>query len=215
MNLANRWISAVEALGGDPAPAAAAADELLSRYGEEHRRFHNLVHVQAVVRDADHFAGELGLGVRERAVLALAACAHDVVYDARPGDDERLSAAWAADRLDRAGLPGHVIDRVERLVLTTANHDAEAGDTVASALLDADLAILAADPDGYDRYLLAVRAEYAAVDDPAWVAGRTRVLRDLLDRRWLYRTETARDHWEAPARRNLTRELVLLREAAE
>lgn len=34
------------------------------------------------------------------------------------------------------------------------------------ALLDADLAILGSDPASYDRYRLAVRREYAHIDEP-------------------------------------------------
>ena len=40
-------------------------------------------------------ADEVGLDDDTAALVALAACAHDVVYDGRPGADERASAEWA------------------------------------------------------------------------------------------------------------------------
>jgi predicted metal-dependent HD superfamily phosphohydrolase len=76
-------------------------------------------------------------------------------------------------------------------------------------LLDADLAILGAAPADYERYRLAVRAEYAHVPDDAWRAGRAAVLRSLLAKEPLYRTRAAQERWAARARRNLREELAL------
>ena len=63
----------------------------------------------------------------------------------------------------------------------------------------------------YDAYASAVRQEYSAVPDHAWRTGRSRVLTSLLDRERIFLTPAGRDHWEAEARRNLTRELRALR----
>lgn len=98
------WTGAVCLLGGNQEVAAAAAADLSARYAEPHRRYHDNVHVQAVLRDAAALAGELRLSAEDRAVLAVAAGAHDVVYDGHPGDDERRSASWARDWLTRAGV---------------------------------------------------------------------------------------------------------------
>jgi len=92
----------------------------------------------AVLADAARIADALRLTATDRALLILAACAHDVVYDARPGDDERASARWASCALDRAGLGDDAL-RVEQLVLSTLAHEAPQGDPVTAALLDADL----------------------------------------------------------------------------
>ena len=180
-----------------------AADELEIRYAEPHRKYHNADHVNAVLRDVAVLAEDLGLSREDRDVLVLAACAHDVIYDGKPGDDERASAAWA-----REHVPKWAADRVEHIVLATITHSSE--DPVAQAFLDADLAILAASPDEYDRYAKAVREEYSMYDDEAWRAGRGNVLRRLLARDPIYRTEAARTRWEQRARANLERELTLV-----
>jgi predicted metal-dependent HD superfamily phosphohydrolase len=208
------WTDAVCLLGGDRQVAVAAAAELGTRYAEPHRRYHTGAHVQAVLRDVAVLAAELGLPAEERAVLALAAGAHDVVYDGRAGEDERRSASWARDWLTRAGVGPGPVGRVEELVLATAGHAAPAHDLAAWVLLDADLAILGAEPAAYDRYRAAVRQEYAAVDEPSWRAGRTAVMSKLLARDQLYRTEAGRRRWDAPARANIARELDSLRAAA-
>lgn len=204
------WIDAVTRLGGDAAIAREAADELVRRYSEKHRRYHDLRHANSVATDADALARELGIDETDRAVITLAACAHDVVYGARPGEDERLSAAWAVRWLSEAGVPTKT---VERLILTTITHEAPPDDLLATALLDADLAILGAAPPTYDAYATNVRHEYSAVDDQAWTTGRAKVVSTLLHREALYRSAPAKARWDAPARRNLTRELTRLRGA--
>lgn len=208
------WTDAVCLLGGDQEVAAAAAADLGARYAESRRHYHDSLHVRAVVRDVAVLAEELHLPAEERAVLTIAAGAHDVVYDGHPGDDERRSASWARYWLARAGVGEAHAARVEELVLATTAHSASPDDPAAWVLLDADLAILGADPLAYDRYRLAVREEYAALDEPAWRAGRTAVMSGLLARDPLYGTRAARRRWEAAARANIARELDSLRDAA-
>ena len=204
------WVAAVVALGGDRSTAQSSAAELERRYAEPHRRYHTNTHIRAVLADCSWLAAELALGPRERAVLDLAACAHDVVYDANPGDDERASAEWATTALTDAEGDGDDVRRVTELILATLTHDAGENDTTAAVLLDADLAILAADPAIYDEYVVGVRAEYAAIPDDLWAAGRGHVLRSFVARPRLFITAPANEKWEDRARANLRRELEAL-----
>ncbi|MGW4486194.1 HD domain-containing protein [Amycolatopsis sp. NPDC004368] len=209
------WDTAVAHVGGDAAAAREAWRDLEARYGEPHRHYHDLAHATAVARDGAQLA--VGLGADDRAAVVLAAWAHDVVYDAVPGEDERASAAWLRQWLTRAGAEARHIERAAALVLATAGHEAPEADEAATALLDADLAILGAAPAGYAEYAeyaAAVRREYAKYDDAVWAAGRTAVLENLLTRPRLYRSETARARWETTARRNLVAELTRWREHA-
>lgn len=180
-------------------------DDLDARYAQPHRHYHATAHVAAVLRDARWLAERVGLAAAETDVLVLAAAAHDVVYDARPGDDERASAKWARAAL--RGAAADVVERVGALVLATADHEA-VDDRIADVLFDADLAVLGGSAAAYDRYVAAVRREYAAVGDDAWRVGRGDVLRGLLARDPLYRTTPARERWARTACTNLTRELA-------
>jgi predicted metal-dependent HD superfamily phosphohydrolase len=193
------WNDAIRARGGVPQPT-----DLEARYAEPHRHYHNFIHAQQVAQDAT----ALTPSGRDRALVALAAWAHDVIYDAHPGDDERASAAWARRHLREAGLPQEDVARVEGLVLATLTHTPPPGDHLAEALLDADLAILGAAPETYERYRTAVRAEYAHVAEAQWRTGRAAVLTSLLAKDPLYRTAAAHEQWAAQARRNLTAELA-------
>ena len=141
----------------------------------------------------------------ERAIVAVAAWTHDVVYDANPGEDERASARWAREALDGVAEPH--IERVEGLILTTIEHDAPPDDRLATALLDADLAILGAPEERYAAYAEAVREEYAKYPDDVWREGRIAVLEGMLSRT-LYRSEAARTRWATAAEKNLAAELT-------
>ncbi|MCE7006310.1 hypothetical protein LWC34_26260 [Kibdelosporangium philippinense] len=199
-----QWNQAVLVLGGTPNDAAA---DLTRRYEEPHRLYHNTSHVLAVLRAAREIADVTS---REWAILTLAICAHDVIYDARPGDDERASAAWARTQLSSSGVAAHHVEQVASLVLATLGHQSD--DPLAHVLLDADLSILGSAPEVYDAYAVAVRAEYSAVSESSWRQGRSKVLRSLLDRADLFRTPQAISRWDALARENLRRELSTLRE---
>jgi len=140
--------------------------------------------------------------------VELAAWFHDAVYDpaAPAGANERASAALAAELLaDRSER-----DEVVRLVLLTAGHEVGEGDRNGAVLADADLAILGSEPERYAVYAADVRAEFAHVDDDAWRAGRSAVLRGFLARPRIYRTERAHERFDAAARRNLAEELSAL-----
>ncbi|MDT4930129.1 MAG: hypothetical protein QOF92_2996 [Pseudonocardiales bacterium] len=204
------WVAAVGHLGGGGGAAADRAADLERRYAEPHRSYHTTTHLEAVLRDSAWLGDQIGLDPDERAIVALAACAHDVVYDAKPGDDERASAQWARHALTTAGLTEDLVQRVEHLVLLTLTHTGD-DDAAGAVLLDADLAILAAEPRAYADYVAAVRAEYASVTDEQWRTGRTDVLTNLLKQQPLFHTAPAQQKWEEPARRNLDSELQALR----
>ena len=197
------WDNAVRVLGGVPRPT-----DLCERYTEPHRGYHNADHVRQVARDAALLCD--GVGERELAVVTLAALAHDVVYDGKPGDDERRSAEWARDQLTAAGVAEGDVARVEELVLATLTHEAPPGDWLAEVLLDADLAVLGSDLAAYERYRAGVRREYSHVPEDAWKVGRAAVLRSLVRREPLYLTGVGRERWGEAARRNMERELASL-----
>ncbi|CAM5381771.1 hypothetical protein STANM309S_03097 [Streptomyces tanashiensis] len=97
-----------------------------------------------------------------------------------------------------------------RLVRLTTTHDPAAGDLNGETLCDADLAILATDPDTYGGYTAAVREEYSFVPEADFRAGRAAVLRHLLGLPRLFRTPYGAAVWEERARENLERELAEL-----
>jgi predicted metal-dependent HD superfamily phosphohydrolase len=209
--VARAWAAAVERLGGNAGPAARTSAELERRYREPHRRYHTNDHIRSVLVDADDLAEQVRLPGPDRAILTLAVCAHDVVYHGQPGEDERRSAEWARLRLKECGLASTYRERVAAAVLATVTHSRQEHDVVVEVLLDADLAILGALPDAYDRYVADVRVEYSSLDDTAWRRGRAQVLEGLAKRESLFFTSVARARWERAARTNMERELRSLK----
>ncbi|GAA1347536.1 DUF4031 domain-containing protein [Arthrobacter roseus] len=184
--------------------AESLGEELIARWGESHRRYHDRTHLLAVLE-----ALELLVPEPPRAVL-LATWFHDAVYDGVDGRDEERSARLAENRLDWAGLNGVEVSEVGRLVRITAHHNPQPGDTNAELLCDADLSVLGQDTPAYQRYVDAVREEYAHVPDEQFTAGRADVVRSLLRLDPIFRIPAARRLWETAARTNLSSELARL-----
>ena len=184
--------------------------DLLRRWSEPHRRYHDVRHLTAVLDAVDELAGEADDGDAVR----LAAWFHDAVYTGRPGADERDSAALADAALRAAELDDALVAEVVRLVELTEGHDPDPGDRNGGVLCDADLAVLGGDPVEYAAYAAGVRDEYARVPEEEFRRRRAAVLEGLLARDPLFSTATARDRWEDRARRNVETELILLRGGA-
>jgi predicted metal-dependent HD superfamily phosphohydrolase len=171
-------------------------DRLLAAYTG--RGYHDTRHLAEVLERLDELTA-----AAPSVELVLAAWFHDAVYEGGPADEERSA------RLAEAELAGEPVDvaEVARLVRLTAAHDPAPDDEAGALLSDADLAILAAPPARYAAYVAGVRRDFAALPDEQFRPGRAAVLRDLLDRERLFRTDHARRRWERAARANLAAEL--------
>lgn len=180
-------------------------EELLERWQEGHRHYHNLAHLHEALRAFERLSDAGFTSAAER-LVRLALWFHDAVYDGVPGRDEERSAELA-----EAMIGGALGRDVARLVLLTISHDACESDIEGRALVDSDLAILGASTQRYTRYVQQVRDEYAFVDAEDWNRGRSEVLMGLIRREQIYLTSPGEVAWEAPARANLVNELNTLR----
>ncbi|ANW18938.1 HD domain-containing protein [Streptomyces clavuligerus] len=187
----------------DPLPYA---ENLLARWAEPQRRYHTTAHLTAVLDHIDTLAAHAG----EPDLVRLAAWFHDAVYLPERSENEERSARLAERALTEAGLPAGAVAEVARLVRLTVTHAPGESDGNGAVLCDADLAILAAEPERYAAYTGAVREEYGFVPDDAFRAGRAGVLRQLLALPRLFHTPHGRRNWEERARRNMTEELETL-----
>src|SRR4051812_5868404 len=184
----------------------AAGLDLLTRYEQPHRAYHDKRHLAEVVAGVALLAEH----AHDLSAVMLAAWWHDAVYVIGADDNEEASArlaiatlaGWDADP-DRTLLVGD-------LVRATARHDPAQHQADALVLCDADLAILASPPHRYAVYAEDVRHEYAAVPPADFARGRAALLQGLLDRPAIYRTPSAHERWEAAARANLAAEIRTL-----
>ncbi|WP_332640773.1 HD domain-containing protein [Brevundimonas sp.] len=187
--------------------SGAVRDELIARYGEPHRRYHTMTHIEdclAQVAASTDFSDE------ERSLMDAAIWFHDAIYDATRHDNEAQSAKLAADRLTAEGASPVFIEEVSRLILLTAGHSVESDDAIGARLVSIDLSILGASPERYDAYAAAIRYEYGHVPEALYRAGRAAVLGRFLESERLFADPVWAERLEAQARANLAREIAAL-----
>lgn len=205
-SLQRSWVALFDRLGIEPVIAYPCFDGLVERYRESHRHYHNLEHIAEVLK----VAGKLiGLASQPDAIL-LSAWYHDAIYDPRAKDNEERSADLAIRELAVAGVCGELIDKTAALIRATAHTDEPADDIDTHILLDADLAILAAEARRYQRYADDIRKEYAWVSDADYRTGRAQVLGSFLKRPRIYRTALMFEVGEQAARTNMAAEIERL-----
>ena len=198
------------ALGaGATASAAEIADEgrsLLERWMEPSRRYHNVRHLVDLLQRVD----ELQQESQHPHAIRLAAWYHGAIFDSeapaayagRGGEDEVASAEYAREHLAALGVPGDTIGEVTEMVAALARHTPDGKKSDCGVLCDADLAILAVDPQRYRAYADEIRAEYQHIPTRDYLASRRAILGRLAARDRLYVSPLAAP-WEGRARQNI------------
>ena len=202
-----------ELAAGPLALPAGLLSALQAAYAAPPRAYHDLGHVQEVLK---HYAAvAAGPGWLQPAEVHLAVLYHDAVHEPGRGDNESRSAELATEHIAR-WLPDMGIDaaRVAGLIRLTALHGdlvpADLADDPAPAdarhFLDCDMAILGAEPAAFDAYDRAIAAEYRSVM-PAWMfkLKRRRFLKRLLARERIFLSDFFHARLDARARANLRR----------
>jgi predicted metal-dependent HD superfamily phosphohydrolase len=196
------WATLMSTLG-NPKGSETVLKDLLARYNEPHRGYHNLTHIVAML-------DELELVGENDSAVALAIWFHDAVYDPKAKDNEEQSAQLAKDWIKQIGLPDLLGEQVNDLVMDT-KHTAVPVNRAAQILVDIDLMVLGKPEKEFDAYEVRIRKEYEWVPQPDFCAGRSKILQSFLDRPSIYSTKLFRDKYESVARKNLERSVEQLR----
>lgn len=150
-------------------------ENVLNRYSEPHRYFHNIEHVAYVLDNLKISNPE----------VVLAAIYHDVVYVPGAVQNEYCSAQLAAKHLSILGVKTQVIFTVSKHILSTENHipiNIEGN----KALLDADMSILAAAPRIFNRYCSDLRKEFPHLNSADFGSQRSRWALEQLGRKNIF-----------------------------
>jgi predicted metal-dependent HD superfamily phosphohydrolase len=190
-----RWGALCMRMGCDA--ALDKFDQLTTAYAEPLRAYHTAQHIDECLTLLDTVAHAL----QSPDDVELAIWLHDVVYDPQAKDNEvrstQLAVQWfaqmAADRQDS----------LRRRILATQRHMPCPEDSDGQALLDIDLAILAAPPDRFAEYATQVRKEYNFVPWPLYWYKRRQFMRQMAERAQLYFHPLLAPRLEPTARRNL------------
>ena len=201
--LQRQWVRQLGEIGVAPDKAYPTFDRLVAAYSEPHRHYHTLEHLAEVMR----VVSRLATTCKNLPAVLLAVWFHDAVYNPAAHDNEERSARLAVRCLRELKEPPETVLAVETLVLATAHAGEEPDDPDTQVLLDADLAILGASEERYQRYATDIRAEYAFVPDETYRLDRAKILQQFLARSAIYHHPVMIAEGEAAARRNLETEL--------
>ena len=214
--LLSSWMRACAEAGATAAPddIRETGEALLARWMDPRRRFHDLRHLCDVLSRVDELAEE----THEPSLVRLAAWYHGAIFDAeskaayaeRGGENETASAVLAHEQLAALGVPDRRAHRVAQLVTALLRHAPDPADFDCAVLCDADLGMLAQEPQRYKAYLEDVRAEYAHIPAEDYVRARIVILSKLLSRPSLFSSPLGAA-WEDAARQNITAELMRLK----
>jgi predicted metal-dependent HD superfamily phosphohydrolase len=197
INLPSRW-SKVWREAGALSGEEVVYNELVKRYSEPHRTYHNLEHIGECLLHLDSAIHLLWRPIEAE----LAVWFHDVIYDPKGVENEELSASFAVTTLNSAGVDHDSVQRIVDLIRKTSHqHIHLSGDAAIAA--DADLAILGADSERFNQYELAIRMEYDWVPEAIYRLERRRILGQILHRPHVFHTLFFRENYETRARTNL------------
>lgn len=186
-------------------------DDIISKYSEPHREYHNATHIAKMIHRLNYlndFFPKLDLD--DMYQLDMATIFHDVIYDPQAKDNEEQSAEYAERALALLCVDQSFISNVVAYILCTKTHEVDPLMPYTAAMIDADLAVLSAEPLEYDAYAKAIRIEYGFVTDEAYRVGRLAVLKSFLERDSIYKVAEYRDEFEVIARDNIAREIAIL-----
>ncbi|KAK4205089.1 hypothetical protein QBC40DRAFT_325736 [Triangularia verruculosa] len=186
--------------------------ELTKFYTHPSRHYHSLRHVEALLALLSAHRDKF----YDPEAVEAAIWFHDAIYDPRAkGNVNEVRSAELAMRHLSGQVDAVRLEGIRVMIEATATHTvpdlpSAEGVTDAMMFLDMDLSILGADEAEFDEYEVAVRKEYAHVNDAEWKEGRAAVLKRFLEREWIYHSELFRELLEEKARANLRRSLERL-----
>lgn len=179
--------------------------EVAEKYLEKKRFYHNLSHIQALLKSA----AKLRDCFQDYNSVRLAIWFHDVIYNTKKSSNEEKSAELAVKILTELNIPIATINLVEKMIIATKAHSINGLNEDGKIFLDLDLAILGASPEIYQHYHQAIRKEYSWVPWFLYRRSRRSILSGFLAREHIFFTsELAK--LEQIARQNISEEITFL-----
>lgn len=148
-------------------------EEVLDRWREPHRGYHNLDHLNDLI---DQIEKDLGvISVEERDKLLLVALFHDVIYEPTKTDNVEKSAAFMLAYCEDKAL----VKDVYQAILDTKYH--KSNEPLSERFNRYDMNIVERDFDSLLRWEHGIRKEYSMYSAEEYQQGRVKFLESLLD----------------------------------
>jgi predicted metal-dependent HD superfamily phosphohydrolase len=179
--------------------------EIVTRYSEPHRFYHNLWHIRhclKVLDEARHLC-------RNPDEVEMALWFHDVIYNFGEGDNEKESAFACGLALAKLGVDPGFRDRVWVHILATKHQEAPE-DPDSRIVADIDISIMGYPEAVYLEGEKRIFWEFEWVPVAVGKVLREKHLRGFLGRDRIFATDYFRDKYEDQARKNLAGSLKRL-----
>ena len=177
--------------------------EIENNYLSKFRYYHNLEHLENMFLELD----KVKCQVKKIETLQFSIFYHDIIYKPAKNDNEHQSALILEKRLSNTSFKniGECMAQIE----ATKDHKLS-NDNDVNILLDLDLSILGKSRKKYKEYTENIRKEYQIYPDFLYSKGRKRILKNLLELDYIYKTDFFKQEYENQARTNLKFELKQL-----
>ena len=185
---------------GSEDDSAAVHRMLLQHYGEPHRHYHTLEHVEHCLLQFDDCSGLLDCAD----AVELAIWFHDIILVPGARDNEAKSADLYLE-LTAGRQPEPMRHLVYRLIMATLHDGSSLDDADAGYMVDIDLSSFGLDWKGFLRDSANIRAENPHIDDADYQLAQTGFQRSLLARPRFYLSDFFYQRFEQQARDNLAR----------
>ena len=204
--LQKQWVPVARKYFTDEAAGEAVLQRLMTLYQDKRRHYHTLEHVAALLQLCEKHLSLLG----SRDVVRFSIWFHDAVFSPLSRHNEERSAQLAVQLLKPSSLPRPWLATIDRYIRATKHHP-RSQDPDLQFLIDADLSILGADPETYQRYTQQVRQEYSIYPNFIYNRGRRAFVQQMLAKVRIFQTDALAERYEAAAKKNLAHELQTLR----
>lgn len=202
----DRWMTLCDYFKGESDIWESEFKKLAEHYQEEGRYYHNLEHLRQLFRQLSP------LDIQNPPLIEFAIWFHDVIYDPKSSENEKLSAEYAKQSLKKIApaVDSGFVDELYDIIIRTQKHHTGDASLDAQHFLDADLSVLGSAEEDYLQYAEKIRKEYSHVPQEIYRVERAKVLKRFLERPEIYSTEHFRNLYEDQARENLKTEIALL-----
>jgi predicted metal-dependent HD superfamily phosphohydrolase len=185
--------------------------DLLNAYGEHHRYYHNLNHIENCFKEFEEIESKLKYPLLTKFALLY----HDYIYIPMYSGNEEASGFKAILDAIELGLSETDCGIIQTLICSTTHNEALFSIEDAKFLVDIDLSIFGKIGatiyrEEFLEYEKNIRKEFWFINDEKFCRGRIAILKQFINRPRIYLTEYFYSKYENKARENLTYSLGLL-----
>ena len=181
--------------------------ELINKYNEPHRHYHNLDHILYCLDKLKEFQGEEYDDIAVRFALWY----HDGVYNIGDNQNEEKSCELAEKHLLQIVKPCSLIENVRTLILVTKHLQAsQLFSFECKLMVDVDLSSFGDRPE-FQHSCELIRKEYFSIDEKIYLTERIKILFNFITRPSIYLTNYFREKYELQAFENICFEIIKMK----